>query len=200
MPRCGSAAGQIAVSDGTNGTPANRELDWRCRQGSRSVHRGRCGRPDRLACVPAAGGAGCAGRRAGLTHPQRCTSTATAVMSAGMAGLGASVPTRSSRRASSPGGSRASWPASATSTMLPSTPRLQPEKRRQAAAGYAPPSGAGLATAGRHRTAVSGPRAGLWRVCLRANRRTGRWSSPARRTACARRRGWPGSRRSGLRG
>jgi hypothetical protein len=47
---------------------------------------------------------------------------------------------------------------------------------------------------------ITGPRAGLWPVCLRANRRTGRWSSPGRRTACARGRGWPGSRRSGLRG
>jgi hypothetical protein len=33
----------------------------------------------------------------------------------------------------SPGGSRASWRASATSTTLPSTPRLQPEERRRTA-------------------------------------------------------------------
>jgi hypothetical protein len=63
------------------------ELDPRYRRGNRSVRRNRCGLPARLACVPAAGSAGCAGRRAGLTHPQRRTSTATAVMSGGTAGL-----------------------------------------------------------------------------------------------------------------
>jgi len=158
MPRCGPAVGQVAVSDGTNGTPANRELDWRCRLESRSVHRGRCGRPARLGCVPAAGGAGYAGRRAGMTHPRRRTSPATAVMSAGMAGSGASVPTRSSRRASSPGGSRASSPASATSTMLPSTPPLRPEEappggcrgmRCLLVAGWPPPGGTERRSAGR---------------------------------------------------
>jgi hypothetical protein len=115
------AARQIAVNgDRANRTPANRELDL--------CYRRRCGWLARLACAPAAGGAGCAGRRAGLTHPRRRTSTAPAVMSGGTAGPAACATARSSRRANSPGGSRASWPASATSTTLPSTPRLQPEE------------------------------------------------------------------------
>ena len=115
------AAGQIAVNgDRANRAPASRELDL--------CYRRRCGWPARLACAPAAGDAGCAGRRAGLTHPRRRTSTAPAVMSGGTAGPAACVTARSSRRMNSLGGSRASWPASATSTTPPSTPRLQPEE------------------------------------------------------------------------
>jgi hypothetical protein len=103
MPRRRMPAGQIADGGHTNGIPADRELDPHYRRGNQCVHRSRCRPPARLACAPAAGGAGCAGRRAGLTHPKRRTSTATAVMSGGMAGLGACVTARSSRNANTPG-------------------------------------------------------------------------------------------------
>ena len=83
------AAHQIAVSERTNGTPGTRELDPRYRRENRSIHRSRCRLPARLACAPAAGSAGYAGRGAELTHPQRHTSAATAVTSGGMAGPGA---------------------------------------------------------------------------------------------------------------
>jgi hypothetical protein len=121
------AAGQVAVSERRDGTPGTRELDRRCRRGNRSVLRSRCRPPPRLACAPAAGSAGYAGRRAGLTRPQRRTSAATTVTSGGMAEPGVCVIAGSSPNVNTPGGSRASWPAFATSTTQPSTPRLQPE-------------------------------------------------------------------------
>jgi len=120
------AAAQIAARECTGCTPGTGELDPP--YPARSVHRSRRGLPPRLACAPAAGSAGCAGARAGLTRPQRRTSAATAAMSGGTAGLGRRVPARSTRSVNTRGGSRARWPASATSTTLPSTPRPPPEE------------------------------------------------------------------------
>ena len=50
-----AAAVNPTVAGGTDGTPADRELDPRYRRGNRSVRRSRCGLPARLACAPAAG-------------------------------------------------------------------------------------------------------------------------------------------------
>jgi hypothetical protein len=123
-----SSAGQIAVGYRTHGTPGTGQPDPHDRRENRSIHRSRCRRPARLACAPAAGSAGCAGNRAGPTHPQRRTSAAIAVMSGGTAGPGACVTARSSPNVNTRGGSRASSPASVTSTTLPSTPRPRPEQ------------------------------------------------------------------------
>lgn len=108
----------------------------------------RSGQPARKLCVPAAGGAGCAGGPARPTLPQRRTSAATDVTSGGTAGPGISAAAARCGSANSPGGPRADSPAAGTSTMLSSTSHRRREEALKNGLSWCPtrPSSTGSST------------------------------------------------------